>query len=91
MLKNIIKYFKKLKEDLNKIKKYQYNITRDVRYLFNEISEDYYEPIEIKSAFEGNYIEYESRGDNDDNLSLEKYLNIIRPYLRDMIDNHKSH
>ena len=90
-LKNIIKYFKKLKEDLNKIKKYQYNITRDVRYLFNEISEDYYEPIEIKSAFEGNYIEYESRGDNDDNLSLEKYLNIIRPYLRDMIDNHKSH
>ena len=90
-LKNIIKYFKKLKEDLNKIKKYQYNITRDVRYLFNEISEDYYKPIEIKSAFEGNYIEYESRGDNDDNLSLEKYLNIIRPYLRDMIDNHKSH
>ena len=89
--KDIIKYFKKLKEDLNKIKKFQYNITRDLRYLFNEISEDYYEPIEIKSAFEGNYIEYESRGDNDDNLSLDKYLNIIRPYLRDMIDNHKSH
>ena len=89
--KDIIKYFKKLKEDLNKIKKFQYNITRDLHYLFNEISEDYYEPIEIKSAFEGNYIEYESRGDNDDNLSLDKYLNIIRPYLRDMIDNHKSH
>ena len=26
--KNIIKYFKKLKEDLNEIKKYQYNITK---------------------------------------------------------------
>ena len=65
VLKNIIKYFKKLKEDLNKIKKYQYNIVSDIRYLFNEISkEDYYEPIEIKSAFDGNYIEYESRGDN---------------------------
>ena len=65
VLKNIIKYFKKLKEDLNKIKKYQYNIISDIRYLFNEISkEDYYEPIEIKSAFDGNYIEYESRGDN---------------------------
>ena len=36
-------------------------------------------------------IEYESRGDNDDNLSLEDYLNIIRPYLRDMMDNHKAH
>ena len=92
VLKNIVNYFKKLKEDLNKIKKYQYNITSDIRYLFNEISKkDYYKPIEIKSAFEGNYIEYESRGDNDDNLLLEKYLNIIRPYLRDMIDNHKAH
>ena len=37
-LKNIIKYFKKLKEDLNKIKKYQYNITLDIGYLFNEIT-----------------------------------------------------
>ena len=82
---------RKKKENLNKIKKYQYNITSDIRYLFNEISkEDYYEPIEMKSAFEDNYIEYESRGDNNDNLSLEEYLNIIRPYLRDTIDNHKA-
>ena len=36
-------------------------------------------------------IEYESSGDNNDNLLLEEYLNIIRPYLRDMIDNHKAH
>ena len=92
VLKNIGKYFKKLKEDLNKIKTYQYNITRNIDYLFNEIpKEEYYEPIEIKSAFDGNYIKYESRGDNDDNLSLEEYLNIIRPYLGDMIDNHKAH
>ena len=47
--------------------------------------------IKIKSAFDGSYIEYESRGDNDDNLSLEEYLNIIRLYLRDMINNHKAH
>ena len=92
VLKNITKYFKKLKEELNKIKKYQYNITSDMRYLFNEISkEDCYEPIEIKSAFDGNYIEYESKRDNNDNLPLEEYLNIIRLYLRDMIDNHKAH
>ena len=36
-------------------------------------------------ALEGNYIEYESREVNDDNLSFEEYLNIIRPYLKDMI------
>ena len=87
-----MKYFKNLKEELSKIKTYQYNTTHNIRYLFNEITkENYYEPIETKSAFDGNYIEYESRGDNDDNLSLENYLNIIRPYLRDMIDDHKAH
>ena len=36
-------------------------------------------------------MEHESRGDKDNNLSLEQYLNIIRPYLRDLIDNHKAH
>ena len=30
-------------------------------------------------------------GINNDNLSLDEYLNIIRPYLRDVIDNHKAH
>ena len=34
-------------------------------------------------------MEYESRGDKD-NLSLKQYLNIIRPYLREMTDNHKA-
>ena len=91
-LKNINKYFKKLKEDLNKIKTYQYNITCDIDHFFNEIpKEEYYEPLEFKSAFDGDYIKYESRGDNDDNLSLEEYLNMIKPYLGDMIDNHKAH
>ena len=51
---------------------------------FNEIIKDYYEPIEIKSAFDGSSIQYESRGNSDNNLSLEEYINIIRPYLRDM-------
>ena len=91
VLKNIERYLKKLKKDLNKIKLYQYNITRDISHLFNEITkEDYYEPLEIKSTLEGSYLQYESRGDSDDNLLLEEYINIIRPYLRDMINNHKA-
>ena len=58
MLKNVNEYFKKLKEDLSKTKTYQHNTTHDIRYLFNKITkEDYYEPVEIKSAFNGNYIE----------------------------------
>ena len=92
VLKNMEKYFKKLKEDLNKTKIFHYSITHDIVHLFNEITkENYYEPIEIKSALDNNYIEYESRGDNNDNLSLAEYLDTIKPYLRDMIDNYKWH
>ena len=86
MLKNTEKSFKRLKKDLKKIKKYQCNITSDIPHLFNEIStENYYEPLKIRSALEGNYIEYKSGRDNNNNLSLEEYLNTIRPYLKDMI------
>ena len=33
---------------------------------------------------------YESRGDKDSKLAIYEYFDIIRPYLRDMIDNHKA-
>ena len=58
--------------------------------LFDEINEDYYETVKTKIAFKGNYIEYESKGDKDKNLLPQEYLNMIRPYLRDMINNHKA-
>ena len=85
----ISRYFKNFKKDLEKFKKYQYNITYGLNYLFNE-EEDYYEPTEIKSAFDDTYMLYESRGDNDAKLSLEDYFNIIRPYLKDNIENHNT-
>ena len=59
-------------------------------YLFNEVNEkDYYEPKEIKSAFDGSYILYESRGDKDSKLALYEYFDKIKPYLKDMIDDYK--
>ena len=54
------------------------------------IDEDYYEPIIINSAFNSNYIEYESKGDKDKTSSIKEYFNIIRPYLSDIINNHKT-
>ena len=89
-LKKIEEYLKKSKEDLNRFKRYQYNIIEDIdykgineiEYLFNKINEkDYYKPIKTKLAFDDDYIEYESRRDKYRNLSLVEYLNIIRPYL----------
>ena len=60
-------------------------------YLFNEVNEkDYDEPMEIKSAFDGSYILYESRGDKDAKLALWEYFDKIRPYIKNMIGNYKS-
>ena len=88
VLKNIGKYLKKLNNDLKKLNKYQDNITYGLDYLFNE--EDYYKPTEVKSAFDGNYVLYESRGDKDGKLALYEYFDKIKPYLKDMIDDYKS-
>ena len=88
MLKYIGKYIKKLNNELEKLQKYQDNITYSLDYLFNE--EEYYKPTEVKSVFDGNYVLYESRGDKDCKLSLYEYFDNIKPHLKDMIDYYKS-
>ena len=91
VLKKIDRYLKNFKKDLKKLQKYQDNITYGLDYLFNELNEeDYYKPTEVKSAFDGGYVLYESRGDNDGRLSIDEYFNIIKPYLKDLIDDRKS-
>ena len=54
------------------------------------IAEDYYKPIIAGGAFNSSYIQYESKGDRGKNLSIEEYLNMIRPYLSDIINDHKT-
>ena len=39
----------------------------------------------MNNFYSNNYIEYESDGDRNKNLSLDEYLNKIKPYLRDII------
>ena len=91
VLKNIDRYFKNFEKYLEKLQKHQYNIKYGLDYLFIELDEgDYYEPREVKSAFDGSYMLYESSGDKDSKLAIYEYFDIIRPYLRDMIDNHKA-
>ena len=73
------------------MRKYQYNITHGLDYLFNEHDEeDYYKPTQVKSAFDGSYVLYESKGDKDARLSIDENFDIIRPYLKDAIDSHKA-
>ena len=68
----------------------KYQGIRDIGNLFGEVDEDYFKPIKTKSDFNGNFIEYESKGDKDKSLSSKEYLGMIRPYLRDMVNDHKT-
>ena len=53
--------------------------------MFNIVN---YEPILIKTGFGNNYLEYRSEG--NDSLSFEECLNLIKPYLNDLINNKKD-
>ena len=65
-------------------------MVRDIRTLFELDEDNYYKPIKTGNAFNSNYIEYESNGDKDKSLSVKEYLNKIRPYLSNMINDLKT-
>ena len=59
-------------------------ILRDIRNLFEyEEEENCYKPVRVSNFWSNIYIEYESKGDRNKTLSVEKYVNKIRPYLKD--------
>ena len=58
---------------------------RDIRKPFEQQEEDYYKPKRESNFWNNNYIEYESNGDKNSNLSLDEYLYKSQRYLRDII------
>ena len=63
---------------------------KNVKDLFDLSIDEDYKSIITKGAFNGNYIQYESKGDKGKRLSIKKYLNMIRPYVSDIINDHKT-
>ena len=62
---------------------------RNIQGLFKPlIYEDYYKPTLVKSGYNSNYTQYESKGDKI--LTVKEYLTLIEPYLADMINDYKS-
>ena len=57
----------------------------NIRDLFSILD---YEPVLIKSGFDNSYLEYMSNG--NDSLSFNEYLELIKPYLYDLINVYKS-
>ena len=71
-------------------KKINNNNTNDdsienIRDLFSILD---YESVLIKSGFDNNYLEYMSNGNNS--LSFNEYLELIKPYLYDLINVYKT-
>ena len=52
--------------------------------------EDHYKPVRIGNAFSSNFIEYKSHGDKDEALSIKDYLDEIKPYLSDIMNDHNT-
>ena len=91
------KYLLQLEQKLFRLKKYydyddaEYEGMKDVKDLFNSpTDEDYCKPIIVNGAFSNNYIQCESKGNKDKKFTVNEHLDIIRPYLRDMINDHKT-
>ena len=90
-IKQIQQNLLELEESLSKLNKYhdyddnEYRGIRDVRSLFNQFDKDYYKSIRTEIAFNGTYIEYESKGHKDKTLSPKECFDMIKPYLSDII------
>ena len=52
------------------------------------IGKDDDKPILVKSGYNNNYIQYESKGDKI--LTLKEYLALIEQYLRELINDYKN-
>ena len=97
-IKEIERNLIELEENLFKPKKYydyddtDYKGISGVKDLFDlSIDEDYDKPIIANGTFNNNYIQYESRGNKDKILTPSEYLDMIRPYLSDIINDKKNH
>ena len=52
------------------------------------IDKDHYKPVLVKSGYNKNYVQYESKGDKI--LSIQEYLALIEKYLRELIKKYKN-
>ena len=66
---------------------YEYKGINYIKDLFKlSIDEDYYKPILVKSGYNKNYTQYESKGDRI--LTIQEYLTLIEKYLRELINHY---
>ena len=85
------KYLDELDKKILKLDEYyedddfEFKGTENVQDLFKILI---YKPTLVKSGYNNNYVQYESKGDNI--LTIEEYLALIEPYLRELINDYKN-
>ena len=83
------KYLDELDKKILSLDNYNNDDDYDIENLFKtSINKDCYKPKLNKSGYNNNYIEYRSEGDKL--LTIEEYLDLIKPYLKELINDHKS-
>ena len=94
--KKTSKYLNELDKKTLKLDKYhdyddcEYKGIKNIKYLFKlSIDEDYYKPVLVKSGYNNNYVQYESKGDKILS-SIQEYLALIEKYLRKLINQYKK-
>ena len=83
---NITKYIRNTFRQKKKKKKNR--TVRDISNLF-EHKEDYYKPVIVNNFWTNKYSEYKTKGVKK-TLSVEEYVNKIKLYLRDIINDLKK-
>ena len=64
-------------------------VRRDLRFSLDP-EKDHYKPVKTDNAFNNNYFQYESIGDINKLLSIEEYIDMMRPHLSDIINNDQT-
>ena len=89
------KYLVELNKKILKLEKYhhhddyEYRGIKNIKDLFKlSIDKDSYKSILVKSGYNNNYVQYESRGDKI--LTLKEYLDLIEKCLRKLINYYKN-
>ena len=91
---NTNKYIDELKkilklEKYNDHDDYEYKGTKDIKDLFKlSIDKDHYKPVLVKSGYNKNYVQYESKGDKI--LVPKEYLTLIEKNLKELINQYKN-
>ena len=94
---HFLKQKKKKKKEKNQRKRKKHNeiiikdrVIRNIRTLFEPKKRTYYKPKRVSSFLNNNYIEYESNGDKNRDLSLDEYLNNVKRYAASVELNYEE-